>query len=211
MATKLLLPLLDYQRIFRVIYSAIDERSHSGRACIFFALVGAAILRKHYKLNATPLVGAAAIVVNANNSSALTFGQINQDKLICSPEAFHCWVECDGFAIDFMAPIFQESMRSSGHNTVVPRRMFQSRLEHMAPALGDFTHEGAFILLPDAQLTISTINNFGARHMNTDFANICLEWYKRPPKRISETLDIRDEHGEVTTLKLHGPAIDGVW
>ena len=129
---RLLLPLPDYDRIFRVLHSAIDERSHTGRACVFFAMVGTEILRKYYKLNAVPLTGAAAFAVNAKESSVLTFGRFENDRLISASDAFHCWIECDGFAIDFMAPIFQESMQSSGHQNIVPRRMFQRRLEHMA-------------------------------------------------------------------------------
>ncbi len=207
---RLLLPLPDYERIFRVMHSTIDERSHTGRACIFFAMVGAAILRKYYKLNAVPVAGAAAFAVNANDSTVLTFGRLEDSRLISASDAFHCWIECNGFAIDFMAPIFQESMRSSGHQNTVPRRMFQRRLEHMAPTL-DLTHEGAFVLLPDAQLTQATIDHFNARNVNADFANICTEWFVRPPKRIAENLNITDDLGKVTTLTLHGPQIDGVW
>ena len=208
---KLLLSLLDYQRIFRMIYTVLEDRATTHRACIFFALVGAAILRQHYKLNAFPIAGAAAFAVNADDSFVATFGRVEKGDLICATDAFHCWVDCDGFAIDFMAPIFQESFRASGHNATIARRMFQRRLTLMAPNLEELTHEGAFLLRPDAEHTKSVIGDFSTKHANTDLANICLYWYKRPPKRVAETLDMQDDLGNVTRLKLHGPEITGVW
>lgn len=209
--SKLLLPLPDYQRIFRVIYSVLDGRASSERSCIFFALVGAAILNEHYKLNATPVAGAAQFTVNANDSLVTVFGQLENGELISKLEAFHCWVECDGYAIDFMAPIFHESMRSSGCQSRIPRRMFQKRLELMKPIHGEFPGEGAFFFLPNMSLTQAIITNFGNRNSNTDFGNICIEWFKRPPKRIPETLAIRNDLGEITTLKLQGPNIESAW
>lgn len=209
--SKLLLPLFDYQRIFRVIFSVLDDRARTHRACIFFAVVGAAILRQHYKLNAFPIGGAAAFAINADDSFVPTFGTVEGNELTCASDAFHCWVECDGFVIDFMAPIFQESFRASGHNCNIARRMFQRRLEHMAPNLEGLTREGAFLLRPDTALAQSVINHFSAKHTNTDLANICLYWYKRPPKRIAESLDMRDDLGDITKLMLHGPEVTGVW
>jgi hypothetical protein len=52
--------LADYQRIYQVIYNVIaaaEGRAH--RACSFFTVVGATLLREHYKLEATISAGLA--------------------------------------------------------------------------------------------------------------------------------------------------------
>ena len=44
--SRTVVPLPDYERIFRVIYSVIDEHANTPHACVFFAVVGAAILEQ---------------------------------------------------------------------------------------------------------------------------------------------------------------------
>lgn len=208
---KLLLPFADYCRMFRVIYSVLDGRAHTHRSCIFFAVAGTLLLRRHYKLNALPVAGAARYRVGADKALAATFGQIEGDRLIATPEAFHCWVECDGYAIDFMAPIFPESLAATGLQEAIPRRMFQRRSADMAATSAALSHDGAFSLFPDQQRTMEVIQNFDAKHASGDLANTCAHWYRRPPKKISPTLDVANGAGEVRRLTLHGPEISGVW
>lgn len=207
-----LIPLTDYSRIFRLIFTALEGgRAKTNRACVFFAMAGAAILRKHYKLNAFPVSGAAAYTLNAKTGFVAMFGAFENDRLTASPEGFHCWIECDGFAIDFMAPIFRENLRSSGLVLPVPRRMFQRPLDAMASHEGQLVSDGSFCLIPDSERSQRMIENFNAVQMNGDLANVCLHWYRRPPKRIAEFFDVADETSAVTRLELHGPEIDGVW
>ena len=125
---KLLLPFADYCRIFRVIYSVLDGRAHTHRACIFFAVAGAIILRQHYQLKALPVAGAAAYVVDSSASRIAMFGKLEDEMLVSSPEAFHCWVQCNGYAVDFMAPVFRENLQSSGISWPIARNMGSSRI-----------------------------------------------------------------------------------
>ena len=208
---RLVIPLADYQRIFRVIFTVLDERAHTHAACIFFAMVGAEILRQHYNVKAIPVSGAAAFAVSEDDSLIATFGKIENRELISAGDAFHCWVECNGYAIDFMAPLFHESLRASGHQCSIRRRMFQRPIDQMDPMLTHFTHEGAFHLVPDLEQSKAMLANFNARPASTDLANICVSRYKRPPKRINETFDIQDDLDKITKLKLNGPELSGVW
>lgn len=208
---NLLLPFVDYCRIIRVIYSVLDGRAHTHRACIFFAVAGAIILRQHYKFKALPVAGAAAYMVDAETSLVATFGKIEEDMLIATPEAFHCWVQCDGYAIDFMAPVFYENLRAAGISHAISRKMFQRRLAEMASSSAELTREGTFTLFLDSERTQAVIENFEAKASSGDLANICAHWYRRPPKRMSETLEMANDLGKVERLTLHGPEVSGVW
>lgn len=208
---KLILPFADYCRIFRVIYSVLDGRAHTHRACIFFAIAGAIVLRRHYKLSALPIAGAATYLVDVETAFVATFGKIEDDMLIATPEAFHCWIECNGYAIDFMAPVFRENLQAAGFPHAIPRKMFQRPLAEMASTSAALTHEGAFTLFPDRERTQAMIENFDRKAESGDLANICAHWYRRPPKRISETLDMASTGGAVTRLTLHAPEVSGVW
>lgn len=208
---KLLIPFADYCRMFRVIHSVLDGRAHDNRACIFFAVAGTLLLRRHYKLNALPVAGAARYMVDAETAQAVTFGRFEGDRLVATPEAFHCWVECDGYAIDFMAPIFPESLAAAGIRQAIPRHMFQRRLAEMAKTTDELTRDGDFSLFPDQQRTMEVIQNFDAKHASGDLANTCAHWYRRPPKKIAPTLDVANAAGAVQRLTLHGPEIAGVW
>lgn len=208
---KLLLPFADYCRIFRVIYSVLDGRAHTHRACIFFAVAGTLLLRRHYRLKALPVAGAAAYMVDASKALVATFGQFEDDMLVATPDAFHCWVECDGYAIDFMAPIFRENLNGAGIMEAIPRRMFQRPLAEMAVSSHELTADGAFSLFPDQKRTMDVIESFEAKHSSGDLANICAHWYRRPPKRIPQTLDMANDLGTIQRLSLQGPEISGVW
>ncbi|MDD5177518.1 MAG: DUF2026 family protein [Sterolibacterium sp.] len=208
---RLILPFADYSRIFRVIYSVLDGRAHTHRACVFFAIAGALILRRHYKLSALPVSGAAAYLVDYKTSLAATFGKIEDGMLVAGSDAFHCWIECDGFAIDFMAPVFRENMQAAGIPNTIARKMFQRPLSEAVSLLDDFTHEGVFSLVRDGERTQSMIENFDAKVSSGDLANVCSHWYRRPPKRIPETQGMADDRGGIEHLRLHGPEISGVW
>lgn len=208
---KLLLPFADYCRVFCVIYSVLDGRAQTHRACIFFAVAGAIILRQHYKLKALPVAGAAAFMVDSDTSLVATFGKIEDGMLVSSSEAFHCWVQCDGYAIDFMAPVFRENLQAAGNSSSIARKMFQRPLAEMAQSSSELDSNGAFSLFPSSERTEAMFKNFEAKASFGDLANVCSHWYRRPPKRISETLDMADDLGKVERLTLHGPEVSGVW
>lgn len=213
MDSKFLIPLKDYERIFRVIFSVLDGRANIDRACIFFAIAGAQILREHYNLNAVPISGAAAYAVGVDNSLVATFGEIENNNFISTTDAFHCWIECEGYVIDFMSPVFQENLLFSGLKTAIPRRMFQRSRAAMSmfSSFSEIFHEGAFCCIPSDERTVAMLKIFSDKPVNSDLANICRYWYRRPPKKIDHALDMRDDLGRVTHLKLHGPEIVGVW
>lgn len=208
---RIAIPLPDYERVFRVIYSVIDDHANTPHACIFFAIVGAAILEIKYKITATPVAGAAAFAVDGKSGIVSVFGEILDDEFVSTKDSFHCWVQSRGVAIDFMAPLFRESLKTYGHNIAVPRRMFQKPLHEMAPSIRELNGEGAFFLQPNPELTQELFTSFSRRLMNTDFANVCLAWYARPPKPLPTNMGMRDNEGNSYFLRPKGPALEGVW
>jgi len=210
----LLVPLPDYERIFRVMYSVLGP-AYTHRSCIFFAHVGALILRHHYRLQAFAVAGAAAYTLQDDTDRLVTarFGNDDNGRLVHSGENFHCWIECNGFIVDFMAPVFQESLLAAGIACTVPRRMFQRRRIHMAASLDDTKRgpAGAFHVQRNAELTTTRNSSFGHNELESGLASVCLHWFKRPPKRIEAALRVVNEHGDAQILQLHGPAIVGAW
>lgn len=209
--SRTIISLSDYERIFRVIYSVIDEHANTQHACLFFAVVGAAILELKYKIQARPIAGAAAFCVHGSSSTVSTFGKIVDADLVSAEDAFHCWVQAGNIAIDFMAPLFRESFLTYGHDVAVPRRMFQKPMIEMAQSFDSLYQEGMFILNPNIQLTTKLIEFFFSRPAYRDLAEICLAWYAKPPKKLPTGVSVKDDEGRIYLLKPIGPEITGVW
>ena len=207
---ELLIPLVDYQRIYRVICGVLDGRINAPQACIFFSIVGSAILEMKYKIKATPIAGFTAILVNRDADFAAYFGEINEGVVTSNEDRFHCWIDCDGMIIDFMSPLFQESIKIYGHEIRVPRKMFQKRVEHMAPSINHLHEEGDFYLLANPNLTMSVFNSFNNKLANGDLAQVCLDWFEKPPRALNN-ISMKDDLGNIHSLSLKGSPIEGVW
>jgi hypothetical protein len=211
-APRTVIPYPDYKRIFGVIFSVLDERAHTAHACIFFALVGALILKMKYRIEATPIAGAAVYLVDARSDpkNVSLFGRFENEELVSADDAFHCWIEAKGVVVDFMAPLFEDSLRSVGSKIPVPRRMFQKPKSQMANLLSELRGEGDFLLQPNMALSNELFQAFAGRPASVDLLQVCLAWYVRPPKPLPQ-MAMRNDLGEVFPLKLNGPAIDGIW
>jgi len=207
----LLIPLQDYQRIFRVIFAVLDGLADRHKACVFFAIAGAAILSQKYKLHARPRAGAAALVVSGKPTNVVTFARLEGADLVSDEDAFHCWIECNGCAIDFMAPIYNTALHEIGYSVAVPARMFQRPLDQMATKMEELTHEGAFRLLRSEHLEYKIFSKFLSKNGYRDLVGVCQQWYVQPPEEIPQTLTMQEDRGKDYTLRLDGPEIVGAW
>jgi hypothetical protein len=207
---RLVIPLQDYERIFRVAYSVLEGmNARTGRACIFFSMVGAAILYNFYKKRAIIAAGAAFYRVDDESSTVVAYGHLDGEHASSSHAAFHSWLQCDDVLIDFMAPVFANSLRLDGHTVAPPAKMFQRPLVAMAAAPTALKREGDFYVLPDVQLTNEL---FAERKVSeTDLVDVCVHWYKRPPKPIDPVLTIMDDLRQRTDLTLQGPRVEAAW
>ncbi|MDR2213811.1 MAG: DUF2026 domain-containing protein [Pseudomonadales bacterium] len=205
-----LLPLPDYQRIYQVAYSVLEtsEIAITHRACIFFAAVGTLILREHYKLPATISAGCMAIMVDEAKESVVVYGRNHNGVVGSDDKAFHAWCQCDGWLIDFMAPIMGVSLREDGVLWDVPRRMLQMRLADSKEQLNEIRHLGELYAFHDHSLTESLIDRQSIQF--EDLLNICRTWYRRPPKPL-KALMMGDTHAASKRLVARAPTIEGAW
>ena len=157
-------------------------------------------------------MGAAFFRVDDESATALSFAQLNEDgSCEGTQERFHCWVETENHIVDFTAPVYREYLAKSGLNVDVPRKMFQREKLGMAQSHHDLQAEGDYFVVPNKQLT----NQFLAKAMESpatsDLANVCLQWFKRPPKRIQPSLTMMNDLGELTNIELTTLPIVGAW
>ena len=50
-----------------------------------------------------------------------------------------------------------------------------------------------------------------AKKALTNLSQLCLEWFRKPPKAMPDDLALQGSDGEVSRIKLQATAIDGVW
>jgi len=197
--------------MFRVIFSVLEAHTEVHSACIAFSMIGAHLLRRHYKLQANAVGGAAAYALG-HNFKVLTFGKIEDGCLIAAPDGFHCWIECNGYIIDFLSPLFRDKIAEHDDSAAVPRRVFMKPLSLMSPALPQRSDiEGTFQLVASGERTEKMVQSFYETKRAQDLQAICESWYCRPPKRITPQLAIRDDLYNITHLRLRGPEIAGFW
>ena len=210
MAQRPLLALADYQRIYQVAFSVLEasEIAITHRACIFFASVGTMILRDHYGLPATISAGCLAIMVDERKANVVVYGREEGGVFVNDRNAFHAWVECSGWLIDFMAPIMGIALREDGRDWHVPRRMLQKRLADGATSLDAVQHLGEFFVCHDYNLAESLLDSQSVQF--GDALNACRAWFRRPPKPL-HSIALADTHGPTRKLIAKAPSIEGIW
>lgn len=209
-AKRLPIPLFDYQRIFRVIKTVLDSsESDTAHACIFFSIVGALILQRFYGKNCVPVAGAAFYAMDGDEK-VLMFASVSDDGTVTSDNRFHCWIRCEDYAIDFMAPIFRECLNTAGFPGKYSRKMFQKSLASMANGYTELVKPGDFFLQPDPVLSEVVLEQFESQITSVDLANICLNWFEKPPKLIASEMGM-GSHDGVRKMVLSRIELAGAW
>lgn len=193
----------EYARIYKIINSMVlSEGVSSDVAGILFSFFGAQILKNHYDLNALPKAGVAAYQLGNEEGSRLVFDEA---------QSFHCWVEVDGWLIDFMAPSFSTFKATNENGLKVGSKMMQKPLSSMSASVaelkqvGDFYLEPRNVVLADKYAVIKNTPVFG------DLADVCSHWYNKLPEGIINNMVIEDQQGELTSIPLQGELVVGSW
>jgi len=174
-------------------------------------MIGAHLLREHYRLSAQPVSGAASFCLS-DELNPLAFAVYKDGRISAGLEGFHSWIECKGYVIDFLAPYFRENVAELDEHADLPRRVFMKPLSSMAdrlPTKGDTV--GTFHLVPDEVCQANMIRTFYERPVLGDLQTICSAWYRRPPKKMESTFLIRDDRGEVIELRRKDIGVNGFW
>lgn len=213
MKQKLLIPFADYVRIYTTIYSVLEsDKARTHRACKFFGYIGAAILAKHYNLNALPMAGAALYCVEANNSEMTNvfYGREEDGYYVSDPGAFHCWIQCEGYLLDFHAPLIRYVQIEEKSPVRSMRKMMQKPLAAQAQTLSDIEKPGDFFLMPNPELALYFVDDF-AVGLAKDLANIAVDWYKKPSKNMASKITTMNKHGDHIPIHFKAPMLEGVW
>lgn len=211
MPKRPLIPLPDYQRIYQVIYSVLKASgiADTHRACLFFATAGMLILREHYKLQATLSVGSMAMMVDENKANIVVYGRHEDGKWIYDSDGFHAWVECNGWLVDFMAPIMGAALKENGANFNIPSNMLQKPLADSKFAPQEIQHLGEFYCYSDKALAESLLDSQGIEF--TDLLHVCVTWFRKPPKTLRSIALGGTDIDTPQPLVLRAPSISGVW
>lgn len=196
----------DYHRIYRVINSLlVNENADSSTASMYFSTFGAFILEHHYKVKAKPKGGLAAYNLGGVK---LLFADHREDGHVTGAgENFHCWVEAEGWAIDFMAPAFTQAAAELS----VPARMFQKPLSSMATSINDLTQSGDFFYKSEPEAMAARFADWRKHGMIGDLASIAAGWFRKSPRQMQSEISVSDSNGKSRTIPLLGHALNGAW
>lgn len=207
---KALLTLPDFERAFQVIYSVISNEG-ANMACLYFGFIGAAILRKHYRVPARAAVGSAVFKLDASNDVLALAERDGNGNIVASQNGFHCWVVTDQLVIDFSAPLFREMFELVGLRKAIERKMLQKPLGTTQGYLDSLKNPGDAVLAENRALTSHFAQKQQSFKMNEDLERIAVQWFQRSPKKMIAQIGIGDAKDNVKQVKLSGPRLSGAW
>jgi hypothetical protein len=175
---------------------------------LFFACAGAVLLREHYKLPATVNGGTFALMTDGASSSVLVFGRQDGDAWRSDTNAFHVWNECNGWLIDFMAPIYGVSASADGASLKIPARMLQKQLVSAKECPEAIQEVGDYCSRHDGELVNEVVGQQPA--MFDDLLQVCRTWFRKPPRPMPP-IGLGDTHGSTKTLHMCAPTVIGAW
>ena len=153
--------LPEYERLFRIIHTVVaNEQGDPTKACLFFSVAGAFLLKRHHKLgSACPVAGVAGYNLRTPSNFSMVFGKAENETIVSNSNNFHCWIEVDGWIVDLMAPLFDEMAPGDRKGATIPRFMFQK------PAIADVNTvsldtPGAYLHIPNDRLTTDLMKGY---------------------------------------------------
>ena len=201
-------PLLDFERISQsVLGILVAEKANIAASCLFFGVIGESILNRHYKLKAKAVVGSVAF--NLGGAKPIAFANPECERVAIGEENFHCWVEANGWFIDFSSLVFPEIV-SSLSGQPCPRLMFQKPLAKASLSMFELQSQGAFYCRSDDSLTQEKISDFRGIPAYDDLVNICTDWYRKPPKPM-QPIGLGDKYGNTKPAFVSSVKFGGAW
>ncbi|MGF9563654.1 DUF2026 family protein [Neorhizobium sp. JUb45] len=196
----------DYHRIYKVIHSLLTaNNADPATAAMYFSTFGAFILEHHFKIKAKPKGGLAAYNLGG---AMLLFADHREDGYVTGAgENFHCWVEADGWAIDFMAPAFPQTVPE----LAVASKMFQRPLAEMASGINALNQSGDFFYQVEAEAMSRRFAEWHKHGAIGDLASVAAGWFRKSPRQMPASLSLSDRDGKARTVSLSGNPLAGSW
>lgn len=200
----MLIKQTDYHRIYSVINSLLlSENANPATASMYFSVFGAYLLKQHFKINATPKSGLAAYRLGDN---IMVFADQKEDGFVTGDgENFHCWIEANGWAIDFMAPAF------TLNGTALPPKMLQKPLDSMARDINSLQTSGDFFYVSTPSATAHRFAGWKDAAAIGDLARLAEIWFRKAPKKMMPSMTVTDEFGAQKQVQLTGKPLTGTW
>lgn len=148
------------------------------------------------------------LMVDGHAANVVVYGRDEGGVFASDKDAFHAWVERDGWLVDLMSPIMGVALCEAGRDWQAPRRMLQKRLADGKASPGEIQCVGEFYVGHDRALTKSLIDSQGVHF--TDLLSVCQAWFRRPPKPLKD-LALGDSNAAARKLVPRAPSIEGVW
>jgi hypothetical protein len=203
----------DYSRIYSLITSVLNETGFEDREnCVYYSMIGAILLHHHYKLDCAVCSGVATYMLKAEEQAVLAFAVQDGNMLKATEQGFHTWIETDGYAIDFMAPIFPQMLIKNGNTGVsIPSKMFLKSIDDMSESAARMTKDGDFFLGINADLSETIRDIFVNNPLNIDLVNLCNEIYTKPPSHMRLSIPVGDGKGDMKVIEIEERNIEGAW
>ncbi|MCP3944552.1 MAG: DUF2026 domain-containing protein, partial [Desulfobacteraceae bacterium] len=161
-----------------------------------------------YKIDAHPLAGLCMYHMGGDNN-ILTFGKIVDGQIISNVNAFHSWIVGEGWLFDFMAPAFSDI--PNGKEFKIQSKMIQKPISEMAISVSELKSEGDFYFETNLDVLKNRMEYLSSSLAYSDLAEICKQWYKKPPQKMQKTIQIGDSKGNLNPVSLVGNSVVGAW
>ena len=207
-----LIPERDYKRIFNTIYSVLlSEDAKINKSCVYFSVIGSLILQTHYNINAKVYMGIATYMLEETNELVLAFAENNGEQLVCSENGFHSWIIANNWVIDFTSPLFPKMINERNKTFSCKSKMFQKSIDSMCCSADKLKVNGDFFLYNDPNYTKEMMDYYTNHIFNIDIANICCQWYRRPPLNMKKAIPISNAVGKIKKVPLKSFQVTGSW
>ena len=203
----------EYERLFRTIHAIVaNEKGDPSKACLFFAIAGAYLLAKHHGLReARPMAGFAGYNLRLPTNLVLLLGAVSENETASHEDAFHCWIEVEGYVLDLTAPLFDQMAPQDRKGSRVRPQLFQKPQGTGVGSVEQLNSPGAYMHVRNPDLLAALMARFTQLRANEDLVNICLQWYVRPPKRMAPYVGVGNQHGQVQQVPLSPVQLEGAW
>lgn len=204
----MIIRLSDYRRIYQILTAIIEsEELDSTHACVCYSFFGAIVLRDHFRVEPKVCVGFAAYCLSEDGVSVAFWEEaVREGKVPAS--GFHCWIEVDGWAIDFMAPRFGDLV---ANEISLEPAMFQRRLNEMNLHANSLRKVGEFCLRHEDEWVDEILRPVIDHPGWQDLANHASGWFKKPPKKIPTAMASVGSDGKLRPIEIRPISIRPRW
>jgi len=184
---------------------------------MFFAFLGAHLLRTVHGRDAVAHAGVSSFRLSERGDINFTFGIVDRTRQTAVPwgDDFHCWIDCDGYVIDLMAPLYREMWHDSSRRTeILPRKIFQKPRRERSANILTLGANGAFFVQEDVAYTRkikSLVEDYAQLNPEFDVYVACEAWYRPAPGPMAQVFTLQTRCGRQEQVALEAFEVSGAW